>query len=418
MRAALKMFITSVLMVLAGCAVSPEMHVGNMLQKTDASMAAGDLASAHGYIASAFDTGGQHAQLAKFFADKPERRDMYVRVMAYHIDDQLIAPAQAAVALAHINHAERALYIAPADAKALRQKLIAHAQRGNTSNTIEFMLRDELAGLGLDSARHKDIILKRTLTAANGATDAPNRQTAALMAYAAQPSTPSAHKKLIEKSLDRIPITKQEMEQYVRPVFPKYAESRLASMTLNAAFVYTGGDRIAREDLLDVVRHKIRGVEWLPRGEPATTVVKVERLRHTVHRERPRSETIRYNKRQVDYSIGRNMPDGSIYSFKLTKHAMSLEYGYEITVLVNGKVTHNTIVRGTERSDSVQCSDSMIRRAGGRARPASDPANYDMKRRCSSSAPSLDSIRRKIDNKITDAILAAPSISKIHQLNS
>lgn len=127
MRAIIKMFIATVAVLLAGCAVSPEMHVRSMLEKTDASMRAGDLASAHGYIASAFDTPGQQAQITKFFADKPERRDIYVRAMAYHIDLTLSAPELASGALNHINRSEHLLYISAQDAKMLRAKLIARA---------------------------------------------------------------------------------------------------------------------------------------------------------------------------------------------------------------------------------------------------------------------------------------------------
>lgn len=418
MRATLKMFIAIVVVFLAGCAVSPEMHVRSMLEKTDASMTAGDLAGAHGFIASAFDTPGQQAQITKFFTEKPQRRDIYVKVMAYHIDLQMVAPEQAAAALRHINQSEHLLYISSHDARVLREKLVARAQQGNTSNTIGFMLRDELHGLGLDSPKHKEIILKRTLATANGSMDASNRQTAALLAYASNPTTSSAHKKLIEKSLDQTPITKNEMELYVRPVFPKYAESRIKNMTLNAALVYSGGDRLAREDLLDTVRGKIRGVEWLPYGSTGATVVKVERLRHNEREERPRVETIRYTRSQA-YSVSREMPEKSSYSYKLAKSAVTIEYGYEVTVLVNGKVTHNQIVRGTERSERTHCSDAVIHMPGGGLRPARNEANYDMKRRCSSSgSASIPELRRRIDNKIADAILAAPTITRIHHLNS
>lgn len=243
-----------------------------MLQKTDASMVAGDLATAHGYIASAFDTPGQGAQITKFFAEKPERRDIYVKIMQHHIANQLVAPGQASIALIHINLAETQRYITSQDAQALREQLVARARQGNLSNLVAFMLRDSLEGLGLDSNTHKEIVLKRSLAAAKGVMDAASRQTAALMTYAADPKTPAAHKKLIERSLNQMIITRQEMVQYVQPVFPKYAQAQMANMTLNAAFVYIGGDKLAREDLLVVVRGKVNGVEWQPEGAKTGTV--------------------------------------------------------------------------------------------------------------------------------------------------
>lgn len=420
MQLAIKSIIASIVLIISGCAISPEMHVSNMLEQTNASMVAGDLDSAHGYIASALSTPGQQAQISRFFAEKPERRDLYVKIMARHIDYQMSSPTQAALARDHINLSQRLAYITPEDAKALDEKLIARAQQGNTSGNIGFMLRDNLTGLGLHSARHKEIILKRSLATADGAMDAPDRQTAALMAYASDPATPAAHKALIQKSLDTIPITRNEMEQYVRPVFPQYANKQLASMTLKAAFNYQGGDRIAREDLLDSIREKVRGVEWLPYGSSGNTIVRVERLRYHERTERPRSEVIRYTRREVSsIFVTRDMPEGSFYSYRLTRSAAFIEYGYEVTVLVNGKVVHNTIVRGTERSESARCSDAVIRRPGGGVRPAEYDANNDMKKRChSSGSGSLEDLRRRIDDKIADAVLAAPPIARIHHLNS
>ncbi|WJJ92840.1 hypothetical protein [Neopusillimonas aromaticivorans] len=71
MQLAIKSVIASIVLVLAGCAVSPEMHVHNMLQQTNASMVAGDLDNAHGYIASALSTPGQEAQVTRFLLKSP-----------------------------------------------------------------------------------------------------------------------------------------------------------------------------------------------------------------------------------------------------------------------------------------------------------------------------------------------------------
>lgn len=421
MRFAIQMFIASVLVFLAGCAVSPEMHAYNMLQKASVSMTTGDLDSTHRYLASALDTPGQQAQIVAFFADQPERRDMYVKAMVYHINHQMHIPEQVAKALVHIDQGERLRYVSPQEAQDLRQQLIARAQQSNANGTIGFMLRDNLTGLGLDSAKNKEIILKRSLATARSAMDTNNRQTAALMAYASDLKTPAAHKKLIERSLDDMLITKQEMLQFVSPVFPQYADKKLASMTLHAAFVYEGGDRVAREDLLDVVREKIRGVEWLPYGSTGTTIVKIERLRYHEQSARPRTEIIRYTRRQVSYyHVGsKQMPDGSIYSYRLTRSPISIEYGYAVTVLVNGNVVYSEIVRGTEHAENIYCNDAVIRMRSGRIRPAEGPANSDMKNLCSSSeSASINELRHRIDNKIADAILAAPPIARIHHLNS
>ena len=420
MRLALKIFIASLVVILAGCSVTPEMHAHNMLQKAGASMAAGDLASAHGYIASAIDTPGQQGQVVKFFADKPERRETYYRAMAYHIDLQLSTPEQATRAMRHISQAEHLLYLSPAEVRSLRAQLIARAQQGNTSGSIGFMLRDDTTGLGLDGTKHKDIMLKRSLATARGALDAHDRQTAALMAYAATPKTPQAHKKEIERSLDEIPITRHEMEQFVRPVFPKYAERQLANMTLKAELAYSGGDRLAREDLVHMLREKIRGVEWLPYGSTSSTVVRVERLRYHERAQRPHTEIIRYNRSQIiPYSITRDMPERATYSYRYTRSPISIEYGFEIKVLVNGKVVHDAIVRGTERAENARCSDAVIHLPDGRIRPTEAQANNDMRRRCgSTSSSSMETLRRRIDNKIADAVLDAAPIARIHHLNS
>lgn len=113
------------------------------------------------------------------------------------------------------------------------------------------------------------------------------------------------------------------------------------------------------------------------------------------------------------------MPKDVTYSYKLTKNAVSIEYGYEVKVVVNGQVTHSQIVRGTERSESTRCSDAVIRNAVGGMWPVDYEANYDMRKRCGASrSASIHDLRRAIDEKVADAVLSAPAIARINYLNS
>lgn len=362
---------------------------------------------------------GQAHHITKLFQSDPDASLLYISGAAQYIDS-ITYPSQIAMERDSLSVLRSVEALPAVEIDALDARVADRALAGNLAGKIPFMLHDKMHGLGLlESPDHMGVILERTVNYAKTAAGPKGRQIAEIMAYISSPATPQKQKSFVEMSLDSIPITKPEMETYVRPVFPMYVKEKLANMTVKAAFVYSGADRLAQDDLLSSIKGRVKGVEWQQDAGKGVITIKIDRIRHNERTEPPRTETIRYSQHQVNFlASALLMPHNATYSYSLTRSAVEVDYGYEISVLNAGKTTHTEIVRGNVRSESASCSDAAIQNVFGGTSAAGFVANDDMATRCNTTGSrTIADLRNEIDSKIVDAILRAPTIGRVHQLN-
>lgn len=409
---------------LVGCAsrpATPEERAQHLLQQAEASMQSGDWLSIYAFITSAIDVPGQTAQVNEFFGSNPSRRQILPAAIQAHIDHGIYSPKAVSDALRQINRLDALGYLDTAETIVLTDKLAERARQRNRNDTLAFMLDDDMSGLGLKPSREDmDLVLSRTLDYASRDRNSLGTKTAAIMSYAASPQTPHEHKSLIESRLDEIPISKVQMETLVRPIFPKYANERLASMTMKAFLDYSGADRLAYDDLLTEMKRRIRGVEWQPEAGKSVVAIKVDRIRYDESSEAPRTETIRYSQGQVNVMAAvLFMPQNATYAYNYTTNSLSIEYGFEVSVIENGKTVHTEVVRGRDHTTNSNCSGATIQNVFGGIQPAGFVANDDMAARCRNTETlTMDDLRKRVDRKVVDAVMKAPNVKRIHGLNS
>lgn len=409
---------------LVGCASrppTPEERAQQLLQQADDSMRKGDWLSTYAFVTSALDVPNQSTKVDEFFADNPNRRRSLPASIEAHIGRGLYSPKAASDAMRQINRLDVMGYLDAADAVTLVDKLAATSRQRNRDGTLEFMLDDDMSGLGITQSRDDmGLVLRRTLDYATAGRDSLGKKTAAIMSYAAQSDTPSEHKSLIEGKLDEIPISKAQMETLVRPVFPRYADDRLKKMTMRASLTYSGADRIAYDDLLTEMKKKIKGVEWHPDSGKGVVSIKIDRIRYDEHNEPPKTETIRYAQGQVNVmAAALFMPRNATYAYNYTSDSLSIEYGFEVSVIENGKTVHTEVVRGRDHATNSSCSGATVQNVFGGVQPAGFVANDDMAARCRNTGRiTMDDLRRRVDRKVVDAVMNAPNVKRIHSLNS
>ncbi len=383
--------------------------------KARAAIAKGNCTSAGRDIDLALSRLTGNSKINELFSSDPKARDCYY---AYHektITDVSDA-SQAAAVYARLTAIKTADIFSESEIGALLAKLGKFVTDGNATGSVPFVLGDNFDYFPeLKLPSHHQIIVDRSV--ANLQKGSGARPVAALMDYVTKLGLDSVEGKRIESLLPTMNIRRHEID-VVAKVFPKFAAARRDEITARV-LLQVKGDRLLTEDLRQVLRDRIRGIEWVPSSGPRTIALTIERVRNDEKVFPEQSQTITYAQHEVDtLNAVLLMPSNASYIYEVISGGAEIEYGYVVSAITDGKPIHDEIVRGKVGEKYRRCQNSRIQNVFGGTSSAGFVANDDMRRRCSGpSSSSMEKLRQDILSKIVDGVLKVPSIKLVHDLN-
>jgi len=213
-------------------------------------------------------------------------------------------------------------------------------------------------------------------------------------------------------------IRRDELDA-VAKVFPKFAAARKEEITARVFLQVNNGDRLLSEDLLQTLRSRVRGVEWVPSVGPKITTLVIERLRNDEKTLPERSQTITYAQHEVNLlSAALLMPRNASYLYEVVSGGAEIEYGYVVSAVADGKTIYDEVIRGKVGGEYRRCQNARIQNVFGGVSSAGFVANDDMQQRCAGpSSASIDELRKEIFSKVVDGVLKVPPIKVAHELN-
>jgi len=297
-------------------------------------------------------------------------------------------------------------------------KLMKVVADGNTTGSVPFDLGDKIDLFPeLKSPAHQQIIVNRSIKNLQG-NGSGSRPVSALVEYVQRIGIDSVEGKRIESLLPSMNIRRDELDA-VAKVFPKFAAARKEEITARVFLQVNNGDRLLSEDLLQTLRSRVRGVEWVPSVGPKITTLVIERLRNDEKTLPERSQTITYAQHEVNLlSAALLMPRNASYLYEVVSGGAEIEYGYVVSAVADGKTIYDEVIRGKVGGEYRRCQNARIQNVFGGVSSAGFVANDDMQQRCAGpSSASIDELRKEIFSKVVDGVLKVPPIKVAHELN-
>lgn len=287
---------------------------------------------------------------------------------------------------------------------------------GNTTGSIPFDLSDKIDQFPeLKSPSHQQIIVNRSIKNLQGT---GSRSVEALIEYTQRVGADSVEGRRIESLLPTMNIRSNELET-VSKVFPAFAKARKEEITARVFLQVKNGDRLLTEDLLQALRNRVRGVEWVSSSGAKTTTVVIERVRNDERTMSERSQTITYAQHEVNLlSAALLMPRNASFLYEVVSGGTEIEYGYVVTASEIGKQIYDEVVRGKVGGEYQRCQNARIQNVFGGVSSAGFVANDDMQQRCSGpSSASMEDLRKDVFSRVVDSVLKVPPIKLVHELN-
>jgi hypothetical protein len=404
---------------LAGCTSIPKTSEGQSdyyVDRASDALGKGDTQSMVNNVQTALDRITGEVKVNNFFEKQPKAREVYVAYLDQTITS-IMYGKEASTAFRKISEAKGVLTVQQFNS--LTSKLNDFVAKGNANGSLAITLSDDISSFSaLNEPDARQRIVERTIKVLQ-VSGSPLRPIQGLMAYVKQVGTESDEGKRIETLLPTLNIRRDELD-LVAPQFPQFASARKDAMTAKVFLKMKNGDRLFSDDLMAVVRRKIRGVEWVKNEDQKITTVVVERIRNDEKTIPERSQTITYAQYEVDIvAAALLMPRNASYIYEAVTGGAEIEYGYVITAMLDGRVTHEEVVRGKSGGESTRCQNARIQNVFGGTTSAGFSANDDMKRRCGSSSASnsIDALRQEVLEKVVDGVLKVPVIKVSHDVN-
>jgi len=356
-------------------------------------------------------------KVRELFANDPKSRQLYYSYIEKGMGD-ISTAGLAALAFDQLTTARSAGIFSDDEMKGLFAKLEKTVTEGNESGSIAIDLADEIGYFPvLKEPHHQKIIVERTLKLLQDP-NSRNRPVKWLVEYIKNTSVVSLDRQKIETLLPTLNIRREELE-LISEVFPDFAAARKEQLTARVFFQVKGGDRILKEDLLQAIRAKIRGIEWAAASDQKTITLTIERLRHDERTQQERSQTITYAQHEVNIiQAALLMPRNAAYLYDVTSGGAEIEYGYVVTAVFDGKNIHDELVRGKVGGEYRRCQNARIQNVFGGVTSAGFVANSHMEQMCGGSqAVSIDSLRSEVYSKLVEGILKVRPIKAMHDLN-
>lgn len=405
---------------LSACATYPQSREDQATYHASEARSAiskGDSTNAANQIDVALTRPTGDAKIKELFASYPKGRDYYLAYLEKSIVE-VSSAYQAAAAFEKLSTVKSAGILPEDQVRELFTKLMKVVTDGNTTGSVPFDLGDKIDLFPeLKSPAHQQIIVNRSIKNLQG-NGSGSRPVSALVEYVQRIGIDSVEGKRIESLLPSMNIRRDELDA-VAKVFPKFAAARKEEITARVFLQVNNGDRLLSEDLLQTLRSRVRGVEWVPSVGPKITTLVIERLRNDEKTLPERSQTITYAQHEVNLlSAALLMPRNASYLYEVVSGGAEIEYGYVVSAVADGKTIYDEVIRGKVGGEYRRCQNARIQNVFGGVSSAGFVANDDMQQRCAGpSSASIDELRKEIFSKVVDGVLKVPPIKVAHELN-
>ena len=405
---------------LSACATYPQSREDQATYHASEARSAiskGDSTNAANQIDVALTRPTGDAKIKELFASYPKGRDYYLAYLEKSIVE-VSSAYQAAAAFEKLSTVKSAGILPEDQVRELFTKLMKVVTDGNTTGSVPFDLGDKIDLFPeLKSPAHQQIIVNRSIKNLQG-NGSGSRPVSALVEYVQRIGIDSVEGKRIESLLPSMNIRRDELDA-VAKVFPKFAAARKEEITARVFLQVKNGDRLLSEDLLQTLRSRVRGVEWVPSVGPKITTLVIERLRNDEKTLPERSQTITYAQHEVNLlSAALLMPRNASYLYEVVSGGAEIEYGYVVSAVADGKTIYDEVIRGKVGGEYRRCQNARIQNVFGGVSSAGFVANDDMQQRCAGpSSASIDELRKEIFSKVVDGVLKVPPIKVAHEIN-
>lgn len=412
--------IFSVSILLAACTTYPQSREDQAAYHANEARAAilkGDSITAAAQIDFTLARPTGDAKIKDLFSSHPKGQDYYRAYLEKSIANISI-PYQAEAVIEDLSRAKSAGIFPENQMRDLFAILSKVVTEGNTTGSVPFVLSDKIDLFPeLKSPEHQQIIVNRSIKNLQ-TKDSGSRPVSALMDYVQRIGIDSMEGKRTESLLPTMNIRSDELEA-INKVFPKFVAARKEEITARVLLQVKNGDRLLTEDLLQTLRSRVRGVEWVSSVDPKTTTLIIERLRNDEKTLPERLQTITYAQHEVNVlSAAFLMPSNASYLYEVVSGGAEIEYGYVVSASKNGKPIYDEVIRGKVGGEYRRCQNARIQNVFGGVSSAGFVANDDMQRRCADpNSASIDELRKEIFSRVVDDVLKVPPIRAVHELN-
>lgn len=403
-----------------GCATypkDPESQATYHIEKAKSALMVGDKASVADNIDQAFSRYSGDFKIKNFFNNHPKAEGYYYSFLEKEIIN-IEYPHQATALSEKISALKNAEIFDEEKTNNLSNIFQKTIKSGNISGKIKFSFSDDLNKIPyLNTPEHLKIIANRTVSDLIENTNG-NRPVKELMNYIQKTGINSQEAKTIQSQLVNMNIRANELD-YVYKVFPKFATSRKADVSMKILLTFKNTNRLIADDLYQSLRRKSKGIEWVNSNNERDAVITIELLRNEEKSLPEKTETISYSQYDVNaLQAALLMPRNASYLYEVTSGGAEIEYGYAISVNQKGRKIYDDIIRGRVNKKYQRCQNARIQNVFGGVAPANFIANDHMQKTCSQNdSISIDSLRQEIFDKVTDSILNVEPIRKIQMVN-
>ena len=310
--------------------------------------------------------------------------------------------------------------LSPIVSSDLQESLSQFVALRNMDGTVPFTFADQPRTFSILSKPESDraVYINTVLALKQSNTSQRRDSLIGLMEYALRTGAASTQSDQIKTILPSLNIRRDEIA-IVRQIYPDFADARTKELTLNVSIAVKGTDRLVKDDIENMVKTNIPGLNVVDKGATAQLAITIERIRHDERKEPERKQTITYAQYEVDtVQAALLMPRNASYIYEIVSGANEIEYGYAIdSTPINGQKAEN-LIRGKVGGSYSRCLNGRIQNVFGGASSAGFQANDDMRRRCSGpSEISMDTLRGEVMTKIVDSIKAIPMVKSVYDLN-
>jgi len=408
-------------LLLAGCAtpypVLSEDQATYHAELAAATIQAGDSVKAVSEIQYALERPSGGKKIHDLFSKQPRGRDFYYASLESWVSFAS-SPSTADLVVQKLSVARDAALFNAEQTTALFQRLEQRMLDGNANGSIAFTLNDSVQHFpGLREPKQERLIVERTIRMLQDKNDY-RRPVKPVMDYVRRVGADSSMGRNVGSLLPSFNIRASELSA-VEAVYPQYVALRKAEITATVAFEVKGADRLMRADLLQALRAKVKGVEWIDSASNAKVArVVVERLRYDERTLPERTQSITYAQHEVDMAKAvLLMPRNASFLYDVVSGGAEIEYGFTVSI-VGGVQETEQIVRGRVVGGYQRCQNQRIQNVFGGISSAGFIANDDMQRRCAGNDHiAMDELRRNVLEKVVDAVVNLPEIRRVHELN-
>lgn len=394
---------------------TPEGQVAFYVNQAQVAISKGNCSSAGPEIDAAISRPTGNEKIKEFFSKDEKARDCYYELHQKQIAGVSEASRANAIFL-KLTAIKEAEIFSGGQVNALFAMLEKTVTDGNVTGSVQLVLGDKTDRFpALSNAYHQKIIINRSVENLQKGSDV--RPVAALMSYVTKHGVDSIEGKRIESLLPTFNIRRDEID-VVGKIFPKFSSTRKEEITARV-FLQVKGDRLLAEDVRQLLREKIRGVEWVASSGSGSVNLIIERIRSDEKNSPEQSQTITYAQHEVDtLSAVMLMPRNASYIYETVSGGSTIEYGYVVSAVIDGKIVADDLIRGKVGGEYKRCQNSRIQNVFGGTTSAGFVANDDMRQRCSGpSSISIEQLRQEIFSRVLDGVLKIPSIKRAHELN-